>query len=112
MEPTFRVTANGQYEAVPIDLGPEGDSVYLCVFGTGWRARGSVQDVTLQHSRNDGTYLTVPAIYAGAQGEYAGVDQANFLLPRSLAGTGNLFTFHTVLGVGGIMTGLPGLVYK
>ena len=112
MEPTFRVAANGQYEAVPIDLGPEGDSVYLCVFGTGWRARGSVQDVTLQHSRNDGTYLTVPAIYAGAQGEYAGVDQANFLLPRSLAGTGNLFTFHTFLGVGGLMTGLPGLVYK
>src|SRR5205807_7959387 len=40
VEPTFRVAPDGKYEAVPIDLGPEGDSVYLCVFGTGWRAHG------------------------------------------------------------------------
>ncbi len=111
VEPTFRVTADAKYEAIPIDLGPEGDSVYLCVFGTGWRARG-LYNVTLDHSRGDGTYLSVPAIYAGPEGEYAGIDQANFLLPTNLAGSGNRYAFHTFLSVGGTRTGLPGLVYK
>jgi hypothetical protein len=92
VEPTLRVTADGNYEAIPIDLGPEGDSVYLCVFGTGWRARDPGYQVTLDHSRGDGSYLGVPAIYAGPQGEYAGMDQADFLLPRNLAGSGNRFT--------------------
>jgi uncharacterized protein (TIGR03437 family) len=112
IEPTFHATVDGKYEAVPIDLGPPGDAVYLCVFGTGWRWRASLADFTLDLSRDDGTYLRIPAVYAGPEGAYAGIDQANFLLPRSLAGSGNRYALHTFLNAGGTRTGLPGLFYK
>jgi uncharacterized protein (TIGR03437 family) len=112
VEPTFRVTDDGKFEAIPIDLGPVGDSVYLCVFGTGWRARNPGYDLFLEYSRGDGSYLSVPATYAGAQGEYAGMDQADFLLPRSLAGSGNLYLLRTFLDIGGARTGFAGWIYK
>jgi len=112
VEPTFRVTADGNYEAILIDLGPEGDSVYLCLFGTGWHGRAPGYEVTLDHSLGDGTYLSVPAIHSGPQGEFAGMDQADFLHPRSIGGSGNLYTLHTFLNVGGTRVGFPGLVYK
>jgi len=67
---------------------------------------------TLDHSLGDGTYLSVPAIYWGPQGEFAGMDQVDFLLPRRIGGSGNLYTLHTFLNVGGTRVGFPGLVYK
>jgi uncharacterized protein (TIGR03437 family) len=117
VEPVFRVAEDGKVTAVPIDFGPEGDFVYLCVFGTGWRGLRSPSDVALEYSSSNpltagGMDFRVPALYGGAQGEYAGVDQVNFLLPRALAGSGSLYTVHTFLNVQGITTGLPGLVYK
>ena len=57
------------------------------------------------------TDFRVTATYAGAQGEYAGLDQADFLLPRGLAGSANRYVFHTFLDTG-TRTGVPGLVYK
>ena len=39
--------------------------------------------------------------YAGAQGEYAGLDQYNLIIPRSLAGRGRV---PVVLTVGGRVT--------
>jgi uncharacterized protein (TIGR03437 family) len=96
----LRVSANGQqtfesvarfdttqnkFVAVPIDLGPATDRVFLLLFGTGWRNRSNLSAVTL---RIGGQTVEVP--YAGAQGSLAGLDQINALLPRSLAGRGEV----------------------
>ena len=41
-EPLARYdTAQNRFVAVPIDLGPEGDQVFLSLFGTGWRFRSA-----------------------------------------------------------------------
>jgi uncharacterized protein (TIGR03437 family) len=42
--------------------------------------------------------LEVPVSYAGAQSQFAGLDQVNVLLPRVLAGTG---VTNIVLSAGG-----------
>jgi uncharacterized protein (TIGR03437 family) len=77
----------------PIDLGPEGDQVYLSLYGTG--IRGAPQNrVTV---RVQG--LDVPVLFAGAQPDFVGLDQVNILLPRSLAGTGEANLIVTASGV-------------
>lgn len=77
---------------IPIDLGPETDQVFLVLFGTGWRNRRSPGDLSVWfRSSNDvRMQLTEEVEYAGAQGEYAGLDQLNLRLPRNLAGRGFL----------------------
>jgi len=119
VEPVFRVSSDGSYSPAPIDLGREGDFVYLCVFGTGWRGRASLMDVALEYFNPDaGPALAntlnfrLSPIYAGAQGEFAGLDQADFLLPRGLTGTGNRYSNVTLLNVQGIRAPLRGLIYK
>jgi uncharacterized protein (TIGR03437 family) len=77
---------------VPIDLGPETDEVFLVLFGTGLRHRRSLEDLKVVFSKhgNSPLFSQVQGVleYAGAQGEFAGVDQLNVRLPRSLAGSG------------------------
>ena len=66
--------------ATPIDLGPEGDQIFLLLFGTG--IRGFQAGVT---ATVGGESVTV--LGAVPQGEFAGLDQVNLgPLPRSLAG--------------------------
>ena len=79
---TFDAIAN-RFVPLPIDLGPEGDQVYLLLYGTGLRGRQDLSTVTI---RIGGT--TVAPLYAGPQGDLVGLDQVNLLLPRSLAGRG------------------------
>ncbi len=69
--------------ANPIALGPSSTSVYLELFGTGIRGRGGLASVSVTLG---GVALEVT--YAGAQGGYAGLDQVNALVARSLAGQG------------------------
>ncbi len=79
-------TALNDFVPIPIDLGPEGDSVFLLLFGTGWRGATGA-------SNNSATINGVDAsqgLFLGAQGFLLGLDQANVLLPRSLAGSGNV----------------------
>jgi uncharacterized protein (TIGR03437 family) len=65
--------------ADPIDLGANGDQVYLVLYGSGLRHAGTVS-VTL-----NGTNL--PVLFFGPQGAYPGLDQINVgPLPASLAG--------------------------
>ncbi|MBS1810305.1 MAG: Ig-like domain repeat protein [Acidobacteria bacterium] len=59
------------------------DEVYLVLFGTGWRNRSSLQNVRAFVGGQE-----AQVVYAGAQPEYAGLDQANILLPQSLTGAG------------------------
>lgn len=77
--------ALSRFVAIPIDLGPETDQVFLGLLGTGWRNRSSLQAVT---ARIGGT--PVEALYAGLQPTLPGVDQINLRLPRSLAGRGEV----------------------
>jgi len=104
----FRIRANGEqvYEAVsridattnkavavPIDLGPEGDQVFLIAYGTGWRFRNSLMT-------SSATIGGAPAelSYLGSQGGFVGLDQANLRLNRNLAGRGDVEVKLTVDG--------------
>ncbi len=105
----LRVRANGQqqvYEPVarydaqtqsfvlePIDLSDPADQVYLILFGTGIRHRGSLQDVTVEVGG-----MKSPVVYADEASGLAGVDQINVLLPRSLAGRGEVAVSLSVAG--------------
>ncbi len=68
---------------LPIDLGPETDQVYLTLLGTGIRNRSDLGAIQLSIGGQ-----VLPALYAGSQPTYPGVDQINVLLPRTLAGAG------------------------
>lgn len=70
-----------EYPFQVVDLGPETDQVYLILLGMGLRNRSSLAGVSVKFGD-----LEAPVAYAGPQGEYAGLDQVNVRLSRSLAG--------------------------
>lgn len=82
-EPVTTVNAIGQLVGVPIDLGGESDQVFLLLFGTGIRGNTGLANVA---ATIGGTAVEVQ--YAGAQGDFVGLDQFNLKLSRSLAGQG------------------------
>lgn len=91
-EPVARFDAPlNRFVAVPINFGPETDQVFLLLFGTGWRHRFPPAPVTATIGG-----LSVPVEYAGQQGEFVGLDQANLRLPRTLAGRGEVGIVLTV----------------
>jgi len=69
-----------------IDLGPAMDQVYLIIPATGIRNRSSLEHVSL-HFAAYSSFGDWPVAYAGAQGEYAGLDQVNVPLRRFPPGT-------------------------
>lgn len=84
-EPVFRLEAGSQI-AVPIDLGPEGDQVYLLLYGTGFR--GILPPASIGVTIGG---ANVPVLGYAAVAGFAGLDQCNVgPLPRSFAGRGNL----------------------
>jgi uncharacterized protein (TIGR03437 family) len=85
---------DGRLAVKPIDLGPEGERVYLLLFGTGIVGRRQWEPVTAEA---DGAPLQVA--YAGAQGQFVGLDQINVLLPRTLAGKGEVSISISVSGL-------------
>jgi uncharacterized protein (TIGR03437 family) len=100
----FRIRANGEqvfepvarfdqslnrFVAVPIDLGPQTDQVFLLLFGTGIRFRANAG------ASIGGTGSSV--LYAGPS-SFVGLDQCNLDLPRSLAGRGEVNVVLTVDG--------------
>lgn len=76
-----------RFVPIPIDLGPEGEQVYLILFGTGIvnQLNNSSFPVTV---KIDG--LAANVAFVGKQGDFAGLDQLNVLLPRSLIGKGEV----------------------
>ncbi|MFN7829560.1 MAG: BPSS1187 family protein [Acidobacteriota bacterium] len=78
-------TAQNRLVAVPIDLSNGDDQVYLVLFGTGWRRRSSLSGAVLKAGGAD-----VPVVYLGPHSDLVGLDQLNALLPRSLAGRGQV----------------------
>ena len=75
-------TAQNAFVPIAVDLGPETDRVFLLLFGTGLRARSSLNAVTV---RIGGTAADVS--FAGAT-DLPGLDQINAQLPRTLIGRG------------------------
>lgn len=74
-----------------IDLG-SGD-VYLTLYGTGIRRRTALSAVRCTIGGADANVL-----FAGAQGEYPGLDQVNLQVPASLLGRGTVSLVLTVDG--------------
>ena len=91
----FRFEAGGgRVVGVPLDLGDEGDRVFLTLFGTGIRGAGGATGVQTMIGDRE-----VPVLFAGAQGGFAGLDQVNIgPLPRSLAGAGEINVVVTAAG--------------
>jgi len=83
------------FVAAPIDLGPETDQVFLLLFGTGFRLNGSQSGASAVIGGESSQVL-----YAGTQGNLAGLDQANLMLPRTLMGRGEVEVVLTVDGKG------------
>jgi uncharacterized protein (TIGR03437 family) len=85
-EPITRFdAAQNRYVAVPIDLGLTSDKVFLVLFGTGFNRLASLSNAKVKTAD-----LDLPALYAGVQSEFAGVGQINVLLPKGLAGRGEV----------------------
>jgi uncharacterized protein (TIGR03437 family) len=104
----LRVKADGSqsYEAVavydatlnrfvttPIDLGPAGEQVFLVLYGTGVRFRSGLSAVSCAIGGEAGAVL-----YAGEAPGFAGLDQLNVGLPRTLAGRGEVDVIVSVEG--------------
>ena len=68
--------------ATPIDLSVPGDTVYLLLYGTGIRHYSAAISCAIGG-------FPVDLKYAGAQGTFAGLDQVNVVLPKSLRGMGS-----------------------
>lgn len=93
-EPLSRFdTVTRAFVAVPIDLGPATDQVFLVLYGTGIRQRSNLAAVTCSVGG-----VIVTAQFAGAQGGLVGLDQVNVPLPRTLAGRGEIEVVLTVDG--------------
>ena len=93
-EPVSRFdAASGRSVAVPIDLGPESDQVFLIAYLTGARFRSSLAASSASIGGANAELL-----YLGLQGDFVGLDQANIRLNRSLIGRGDVEVKLTVDG--------------
>jgi uncharacterized protein (TIGR03437 family) len=75
----------GSCTAQTLSLGASSDQVVIELYGTGIRHISSLSALTATVNGQ-----SVPVIYAGAQGQYPGLDQVNVMLPHSLAGSGQV----------------------
>ncbi|MCI0525756.1 MAG: cohesin domain-containing protein, partial [Acidobacteria bacterium] len=85
--------AQNKFVAAPIDLGAENEQVVLLIFGTGFRHRSAPSVVSVSIGG-----VNAQVDYAGPQPDFAGLDQLNARLPRSLAGRGEVDIVVTVDG--------------
>jgi trimeric autotransporter adhesin len=87
----FQCGTTGGCTAKPIDLGPATDQVILELFGTGIRGYRSGVAATIGGQ-------TAEVLAAVAQGQFAGLDQVNVRIPRTLVGRGEVPIVLTVDG--------------
>ena len=74
----------GRIVSAPIDMGPEGDEIFLILFDAGIRFR-ALPSVTATVGGEPAEVL-----YAAAAPGFVGLDQVNLLLPRHLASRGEV----------------------
>jgi uncharacterized protein (TIGR03437 family) len=84
--------------AAPLSLGGATDTLYVELYGTGIRGAASVQCFVAGQS--------VACLYAGPVAAYAGLDQVNISIPKSLAGTGDARVYVVADGVASNAVGL------
>ncbi|MDX2043330.1 MAG: BACON domain-containing carbohydrate-binding protein [Acidobacteriota bacterium] len=85
-EPVTRFDATSNRSvAVPIDLGPDTDQVFLIAYLTGARFRSSLTASSASVGGENAELL-----YLGLQGDFVGLDQANIRLSRNLIGKGDV----------------------
>jgi uncharacterized protein (TIGR03437 family) len=82
--------------STPLSLGAASDTVYVTLYGSGIRGAQNLQVYVAGQS--------VPVVYAGAQGQFAGLDQVNITIPRALAGTGEASVYIVADGKTSNMT--------
>jgi uncharacterized protein (TIGR03437 family) len=83
--PAYTCRAAGDCSTAPISIQPGGARTYLMLFGTGIRGVSSLAGVKVTIAGTG-----VPVLSAGAQMQYAGLDQVNVELSSSLAGKGEV----------------------
>ncbi len=83
--------AQGRFVAAPIALGADTDQLFVLFYGSGIKGNTTLSNVTCSIG---GTVTEV--LYAGSSGAFAGVDQVNVRLPRTLGGRGNVAVALTV----------------
>ena len=89
----FQCSAVPVCTATPIDLGGEGDILIVTFFGTGLRKNTGLSNVKATLGGID-----APVLFAGAQGQFLGLDQLNVQLPSSLRGKGDVSVVFTIDG--------------
>jgi uncharacterized protein (TIGR03437 family) len=88
----YQLDGSGAVVPVPVNLGPVTDQVFLILYGTGFRAAGTANtSITIGGQK-------AQVSFAGPQGAFAGLDQVNVLVPRSLAGSGSVNVVLTASG--------------
>lgn len=80
----FDGTSN-QFVAIPIEFGPEPETITLMLYATGLRLRSSQSAVTATIGG-----LNTPVTYASVAPGYVGLDQVNVSLSRQLVSRGNV----------------------
>lgn len=94
IEPLARFdSSTNRFVAIPIDLGPETEQVFVVLFGTGFRFNGGLSGVGAQIGG-----VNSEVLFAGPQGDFVGLDQCNVRIPRSLNGRGEVELALTVNG--------------
>jgi uncharacterized protein (TIGR03437 family) len=88
----------GAFVPAPIDLGPEGDIVYLLLYGTGIRARSSAGGISVRLGDVTKTLSSANFEDGFAAPGFFGLDQVNVVLPRTLIGKGTMDVVLTVDG--------------
>jgi uncharacterized protein (TIGR03437 family) len=81
-----------------LSQGAATDTLYAALYGTGIRGAASVQCFVAGQS--------VPVLYYGAVSAYAGLDQVNISIPKSLAGSGDVRVYLVADGVASNVVGL------
>jgi len=76
--------SSGTCKVAPIALD-DSSSVFVTLYGTGIRGESDLSKVTCTVGG-----VSVPVLYAGPQGQYAGFDQVNIQLPAQLRGAGGV----------------------
>lgn len=86
-------SALNRFVAVPIEVGNSAEQVYLLAFGTGFRHRSDLANVSAKVGD-----ASAEVLFAGAQGDFVGLDQCNIRLLPNLAGRGEVSVVLTVDG--------------
>jgi uncharacterized protein (TIGR03437 family) len=79
--------------SVPMNLGGPTDQLAIILYGTGLRGLSSPQNATAQIAG-----MPAQILFLGAQSQFPGLDQVNLIVPRSLAGAGEVPIVLTVDG--------------